>query len=86
VLAALALRRGEAVSAEQLADALWGERPSASWAKVVQGCVVRLRKLVGAAAIVTEPEGYRLVLPVDEVDAPALRAPGPAQPRAADVG
>ena len=69
VLAALALRRGEAVSAEQLADALWGERPPASWAKVVQGCVVRLRKLVGAAAIVTEPEGYRLVLPVDEVDA-----------------
>jgi WD40 repeat protein/DNA-binding SARP family transcriptional activator len=69
VLAALALRRGEAVSAEQLADALWGERPPASWAKVVQGCVVRLRKLVGAAAIVTEPEGYRLVLPVDDVDA-----------------
>jgi WD40 repeat protein/DNA-binding SARP family transcriptional activator len=69
VLAALALRRGEPVSAEHLADALWGERPPASWAKVVQGCVVRLRKVLGASAIVTEPEGYRLVLPVDELDA-----------------
>lgn len=69
VLAALALRRGEAASAEQLADALWGEQPPASWAKVVQGCVVRLRKRLGPAAIVTDPEGYRLVLPVDEVDA-----------------
>jgi DNA-binding SARP family transcriptional activator len=69
VLAALALRRGEAVSADQLADALWGESPPASATKVVQGCVVRVRKVVGASAIVTDPEGYRLVLPVDEVDA-----------------
>ena len=69
VLAALALRRGEAVSAEQLADALWGERPPASWAKVVQGCVVRLRKVLGARAIETAPQGYRLAVPVDEVDA-----------------
>jgi DNA-binding SARP family transcriptional activator len=44
VLAALALRPGEMVSAERLADALWGEHPPVSWPKVVQGCVVRLRK------------------------------------------
>ena len=69
VLAALALRRGEAVSAEHLADALWGERPPASWTKVVQGCVVRLRKVLGARAIETAPQGYRLAVPVDEVDA-----------------
>jgi WD40 repeat protein/DNA-binding SARP family transcriptional activator len=69
VLAALALRRGETVSAEHLADALWGERPPASWAKVVQGCVVRLRKVLGAGAIETEPQGYRLAVAVDEVDA-----------------
>lgn len=69
VLAALALRRGETVSAEHLADALWGERPPASSAKVVQGCVVRLRKGLGARAIETAPQGYRLAVPVDEVDA-----------------
>ena len=69
VLAALAARAGEVVGADQLADALWGERPPASWGKVVQGCVMRLRKILGAQAIETGPTGYRLVLPPDDVDA-----------------
>ena len=69
VLGALALRLGEVVSAERLADALWGERPPTSWNKVVQGCVVRLRKLLGAGAIETVPQGYRLVVARDDVDA-----------------
>jgi WD40 repeat protein/DNA-binding SARP family transcriptional activator len=69
VLAALALHPGEAVSAERLADALWGEAPPASWPKVIQGCVVRLRKSLGAEAIATTRQGYRLDLPSDEVDA-----------------
>jgi WD40 repeat protein/DNA-binding SARP family transcriptional activator len=69
VLAALALQPGEAVSAERLADALWGETPPPSWPKVIQGCVVRLRKSLGARAIATTGQGYRLDLPRDEVDA-----------------
>jgi WD40 repeat protein/DNA-binding SARP family transcriptional activator len=69
VLAALAVRPGEVVSADRLADALWGDGPPATWPKVVQGCVVRLRKALGAHAIATTPHGYRLDLPVDEVDA-----------------
>jgi len=69
VLGALALRLGDVVSAERLADALWGERPPASWKQVVQGCVVRLRKLLGPGAIETVPQGYRLVVARDEVDA-----------------
>ena len=69
VLGALALRLGEVVSAERLADALWGERPPTSWNKVVQGCVVRVRKLLGPGAIETLPQGYRLVLARDDVDA-----------------
>ena len=69
VLAALALELGQAVSAERLADALWGERPPATWDKVIHGCVSRLRKVLGAVAIETVPQGYRLVLPVDELDA-----------------
>jgi DNA-binding SARP family transcriptional activator/WD40 repeat protein len=69
VLAALVTRLGEAVSSEQLADALWGERPPASWSKVVQGCVARLRKALGRAAIETVGHGYRLTLPASDVDA-----------------
>jgi WD40 repeat protein/DNA-binding SARP family transcriptional activator len=69
VLAALALQPGEAASAERLADALWGETPPPSWPKVIQGCVVRLRRSLGAGAIATTRQGYRLDLPGDEVDA-----------------
>ena len=49
VLAVLALRPGEVVGPDGLADALWGDEPPASWSKVVQGCVMRVRKLLGAA-------------------------------------
>ena len=69
MLAALALRPGDAVTSERLADALWGEQPPASWTKVIHGCVARLRKALGAAAIETTHQGYRLVLPVEDVDA-----------------
>jgi WD40 repeat protein/DNA-binding SARP family transcriptional activator len=69
VLAALALHPGETVSAERLADALWGDGPPATWPKVIYGCVGRLRKVLGAAAIETARQGYRLVLPVEDVDA-----------------
>ena len=57
------------MTSERLADALWGEQPPATWRKVIQGCVARLRKVLGAVAIETAHHGYRLVLPVEEVDA-----------------
>ncbi len=70
VLGVLTVRRGEVVSADVLADALWGEQlPPASWTKVVQGCVVRLRKVLGADAIETSALGYRLTLSAEELDA-----------------
>ena len=64
VLAALAVRPGDALNAEVLADALWGERPPPSWTKVVQGCISRLRRVLGADLISTTSAGYRLT-PVD---------------------
>jgi DNA-binding SARP family transcriptional activator/WD40 repeat protein len=68
ILAALALRPGELLSPEQLADAVWGENLPSTWTKNVQGCVSRLRKRLGAGAIETTASGYRLRLPPDEVD------------------
>ena len=68
VLEALAARPGETVRAEALAEALWGEHLPPSWAKVVQGCVSRLRKALGPGSIVTSGVGYRLELHRDDVD------------------
>ena len=69
VLAVLAMRTGELVSADQLADALWSDDPPPTWHKVLQGSVVRLRKLLGAPTIETVDHGYRLTLPASDVDA-----------------
>ncbi len=69
VLQALAVRVGEYVDSDVLADALWGEQPPASWPKIVQGCVSRLRKALGPDLIETSPYGYRLVVDPDGLDA-----------------
>jgi DNA-binding SARP family transcriptional activator len=69
VLSALTVYRGEVVGAETLADAWWGERVPPTWTKALQGCLVQLRKALGPRAIETRPQGYRLVVPADEVDA-----------------
>jgi WD40 repeat protein/DNA-binding SARP family transcriptional activator len=68
VLAVLAMRPGVVVDPERLADALWADALPASWAKVVQGCVVRLRKVLGASGVETTPQGYRLRVSPDAVD------------------
>jgi WD40 repeat protein/DNA-binding SARP family transcriptional activator len=69
VVAALAVRSGEVLSPEELAEAVWGHEPPATWNKSLQGCISRLRKHLGAKAIQTSDRGYRLALPADSVDA-----------------
>ena len=69
VLAALVTRPGEPVSADQLADALWGEAPPATWPKVVQSSMVRIRKALGPDAVRTTGHGYVLMLEPDRIDA-----------------
>jgi WD40 repeat protein/DNA-binding SARP family transcriptional activator len=68
VLSALATRQGEIVTAQQLANALWGHTPPTSRNKVVQGCIVRLRKVLGQSAIETQLRGYRLAIAPDDID------------------
>ncbi len=69
VLGVLALRPGHASTLDRLVDALWGEAPPKSAEKVAQGCVMRLRKLLGRGAIETSELGYTFALVAEEVDA-----------------
>lgn len=68
VLSALLVRAGDPSSTDALADVLWGDHPPASSAKVVHGCIARLRKRLGAAAIEFASGGYRLTVSDTEVD------------------
>lgn len=69
VLAALVVMHGRVCPADRLADAVYGDEPPPTWRKVVQGSIVRLRRVLGAHAIETSAAGYRLVLSGDEIDA-----------------
>jgi DNA-binding SARP family transcriptional activator len=68
LFACLALDAGKAVSRQALADAIWGERPPASWWPALRNLVAVIRRGLSAAgldgAIVrVAGYGYRLVLP-----------------------
>ena len=69
LLAALAIRRGQVVSAEELAHAVWVERPPTSWRKQIHITVGLLRRTLGADRIETVGSGYALRLADDEFDA-----------------
>ena len=63
VLASLVVRRGRPVFPAEIAEAVWGGNPPASWSKQVQICIVRLRKVLSHDAIQTSRDGgYRLAM------------------------
>jgi DNA-binding SARP family transcriptional activator len=71
LLAALAVRTGNVVSAEDLAKAIWDEKPPEKWRPTLRGLVRRLRSVLGDEAnlIITEPgSGYRLDANPDDID------------------
>ncbi len=68
VAAALAARRGDPCAPDDIAEALWGGARPATWTKVVQGAVVRLRQALGHQAIDWGPDGYRLLVADDDLD------------------
>lgn len=59
VLAALALAHGRLVTFDQLADAVWDERP-ASWRNALHVAISKLRDALGRQGVMTAPGGYRL--------------------------
>src|SRR5215217_3750723 len=70
VLALLVLHANEAVSAERLAVALWGEDAPAGAVRTVQVYVSRLRRALGDEQILTTTAaGYRLCVASGELDA-----------------
>ncbi|MEU8071859.1 BTAD domain-containing putative transcriptional regulator [Micromonospora sp. NPDC048169] len=69
LLAALALHPGRVVPKPALVDWIWGEQPPADAANALQRLVSRLRKALAAGAVDGLPDGYRLVVEPDAVDA-----------------
>ena len=65
--------------------ALWGGRPPESWRQVLAGCVMRLRRVLGAGAIETTPQGYRLAVVADDVDISRFEQSGGQGPSVADA-
>lgn len=68
LLAVLLLSAGEAVSADRLIEALWGEAPPPSALNSVHIYVSQLRKALGDGRIVTHGHGYLLALEPGEFD------------------
>ena len=60
LLGVLLLHPGEAVSTEQLIDALWGPTVPASAANSVHIYVSQLRKVLGPERLATRGRGYAL--------------------------
>ncbi|QFR03055.1 tetratricopeptide repeat protein [Streptomyces phaeolivaceus] len=62
LLTAGLMEAGKLVSVDRLVDAVWGDRPPASAAKLVQGYVLRLRQVLHGKdtreVITTRPRGY----------------------------
>ena len=72
LLAALAVHRGEAVSASSLVEALWGDDPPRTATKTLQNYVLRVRRALAqaeGATIATLPDGYCLQAVPGGVDA-----------------
>jgi YVTN family beta-propeller protein len=84
VLAMLALEPGRTVSADRLAEGLWGDELPPSSAKMVQHYVSHLRRVLDGdgVRIVTHGRGYELQLPERDVDAVRFeRLVGESRPR-----
>ncbi|MBA3262982.1 MAG: AfsR/SARP family transcriptional regulator [Thermoleophilaceae bacterium] len=68
LLAVLLLNANELVPTDRLVDELWGEEPPKAAVKTVQVYVSRLRKQLGAEALVTSPPGYLLRVAPERID------------------
>ncbi|MFI8931735.1 BTAD domain-containing putative transcriptional regulator [Streptomyces sp. NPDC053474] len=86
LLVALALKPDQVVPKASLVDWIWGERPPADATNALQRLVSRLRKLLPDGVVEGQPDGYRLRVEPDAVDAVRFeRLVGAGQSRAEDA-
>ncbi len=69
LLIALALEPGRVVPKATLVDWIWGENPPSDAANALQRLVSRLRKALPEGVVEGRPDGYRLTVATDAVDA-----------------
>ncbi|MEU8786661.1 BTAD domain-containing putative transcriptional regulator [Streptomyces sp. NPDC048637] len=69
LLIALALKPGHVVPKASLVDWIWGEHPPAEATNALQRLVSRLRKALPDGVVERQPDGYRLTVEPDAVDA-----------------
>jgi predicted ATPase/DNA-binding SARP family transcriptional activator len=69
LLIALALEPGRVVPKARLVDWIWGEQPPADAANALQRLASRLRKALPGEVVEGHPDGYRLAVDPDAVDA-----------------
>ncbi|GAA3522926.1 AfsR/SARP family transcriptional regulator [Streptomyces osmaniensis] len=68
LLTVLALRAGRTVPVGLLVDEVWGDEPPADATGALQALVGRLRRALGADAILSAEGGYRLAAVPDDID------------------
>jgi DNA-binding SARP family transcriptional activator len=68
LLGLLVLNAGSVVSTDRLLDQVWGEQPPRTALTSLQNQISQLRKLLGAATVVTRAPGYVLDVEADQVD------------------
>jgi predicted ATPase/DNA-binding SARP family transcriptional activator len=68
LLAALVLRAGQPVSADQLFDLLWGETPPSGAANALQAQISKLRRLLADVPLEGRDGGYVLSIDPQQVD------------------
>jgi predicted ATPase len=69
LLVALALKPGHAVPKTTLVDWIWGENPPTDATNALQRLVSRLRKVLPEGLVEGQPDGYRLTVEPEAVDA-----------------
>jgi adenylate cyclase len=74
LLAMLAVETPRPVSVDRLVEELWGEAPIDAPEAALQVAISRLRKTIGASAVVTVPGGYRIDVRSGSIDVDRFRA------------
>jgi predicted ATPase/DNA-binding SARP family transcriptional activator len=83
LLLLLSLDANRVVPTERLIDGVWGAEPPAAAGNALQALISRLRRAAPGLTVEAAPNGYRLVIDADRVDAHRFVRLAPGEPAAA---